>query len=77
MTKIVVRIHWIQTMKILLLFDQRTLIILLLRIVYQFEYFVSFDDENLYCNAQIEKADRGRQNTKHRLMRNNNYLNLL
>ena len=53
MTKIVVTIHWIQTMKILLMFDQRKMMIMFLLTVYQFESFVSFDDENSYCNAQI------------------------
>lgn len=53
MTKIVVTIHWIQTMKILLMLDQRKLIIMFLLTVYQFESFVPFDDENSYCNAQI------------------------
>jgi hypothetical protein len=45
-------------MKILLLLDHSENTDHTVLIVYQFESFVSSDDENLYCNAQIEKADR-------------------
>jgi hypothetical protein len=46
--KIIVKFHLIQTMKILLLLDQRKLIILFLPMIYQFEPFVFSDDLTLH-----------------------------